>query len=259
MKIERFKKDKNNLYKVYFEDDLEVSLYDDVIVKYNLLVNKEMDKKKFDEIIKYNDLLNGYYKSIKYINKKLRTELEIEKYLKKLDIKQSNINKIIELLKKDGYLNNEIYIKAYISDQYNLTNNGLLKIKKDLINLGFEEKDFNEVLNNFNWNYKIDKIIDKKLKINNKLSTNALKSKILNDIIKLGYQKEDVVDKLENINFNDDTANLKRELLKIKNKYSKKLNGYELEYKIINYLFKKGYNIEDIKRCLNEDEISKNE
>ena len=255
MKIEKFKKDKNNIYKVYFEDDLEVSLYDDVIVKYNLLVNKEMDKKKFDKIIKYNDLLNGYYKSIKYINKKLRTELEIEKYLKKLEIKQNNINKIIELLKKDGYLNKEIYIKSYISDQYNLTNNGPLKITKDLINLGFNEFDFIYILNKYEWESRIDKIIEKKLKINNKLSTNALKTKIINEIIKLGYEKNDIISKLDNINFKDDYDNLKRELIKIKNKYSKKLSGNELEYKVINYLYKKGYNIDDIKRCLNEDEI----
>ena len=35
-----FKKDKSNLYKVIFEDGVEVSLYDDVIIKYNLGRNK---------------------------------------------------------------------------------------------------------------------------------------------------------------------------------------------------------------------------
>ena len=87
MKIIKFKKDKNNIYKIYFDDDVVISLYDDVIVKYNLLVNKEMDINKFNEIVQYNSFLDGYYKSIKYINKKMRTELEIRKYLIKLDIK----------------------------------------------------------------------------------------------------------------------------------------------------------------------------
>ena len=151
MKIDKFKKDKSNLYKVIFEDGVEVSLYDDVIIKYNLLVNKEMDKKLFDEIIKYNDFLEGYYKSIKYINKKLRTELEIEKYLKKLEISYDNINDIIDLLYKDGYLNKEMYIKAYINDQYNLTNNGPLKVKKDLIGLGYEENVIINSLQNYEW------------------------------------------------------------------------------------------------------------
>lgn len=253
MKIEKFKKDKSNLYKVFFDDDIEVSLYDDVIVKYNLLVNKEMDKKKFDEIIKYNNFLEGYYKSIKYINKKLRTEKEIEKYLKKIEISNNNISNIIDLLYKDGYLNKEMYVKAYVSDQFNLTSNGPFKVKNDLINLGYEEKDFNDVLNSFNWTGRIEKIVLKKIKINHKLSNNALKTKILNDIIKLGYLKEDIVFILEKQELGEDTFNLKKELIKIKNKYSRKLTGSELEYKVINYLYKKGFDIDDIKRCYNEE------
>lgn len=253
MKIEKFKKDKGNTYKVYFEDDVTISLYDDVIVKYNLLVNKEMDKKKFDEIVKYNDFLDGYYKSIKYINKKLRTELEIEKYLKKFDISSYNIKKIIDLLYNDGYLNKELYVKAYINDQYNLTMNGPLKIKKNLINLGYEDKYLDKYLENYDWCLRIEKIINKKVKLNHKLSNNALKTKLLNDIIKMGYPKEDIVYFLEKIEFGNDEEYLKKELYKIKNKYSKKYEGNELEYKVINYLYKKGFNLEDIKRCYDED------
>lgn len=253
MKIEKFKKDKSNLYKVYFDDGAEVSLYDDVIIKYNLLVNKEMDKNKFDEIVKYNDFLDGYYKSIKYINKKLRTELEVKKYLEKLEINSKNIDSIIELLKNDGYLNRELYVKAFISDQYNLTNNGPLKVQKELIKLGYEDIEILDVINNYDWISRIEKIVLKKIKINNKLSNNALKIKVLNDVIKLGYLKEDIVIILDKCILSDDIDNLKRELLKIKNKYSRKYNGSELEYKVINYLYNKGFNIEDIKRCYNED------
>ncbi len=108
MEIIKFKKDKGNTYKIYFNDGNIISLYDDVIVKYNLLVNKSMDNRLFNEITKYNDFLNGYYKSIKYINKKMRSELEIEKYLIKLDIKKKEIDEIIKLLYKDGYLNRDM-------------------------------------------------------------------------------------------------------------------------------------------------------
>lgn len=253
MRIEKFKKDKGNTYKVYFEDDQVISLYDDVIVKYNLLVNKEMDKSGFNEIVKYNDFLDGYYKAIKYINKKLRTELEIDKYLKKLGIGSNNISRIIELLYKDGYLNKEMYVKAYISDQYNLTLNGPLKVKKDLISLGYEENEIIEFLNNYEWKSRIGKIVNKKIKLNHKLSNNALKIKILNDIIKMGYIKEDIISCLDKIDLSDDIDIIKKELFKIKNKYSKKYVGNELEYRVINYLYKKGFNMEDIKRCYYED------
>lgn len=252
MEIEKFKKDKNNTYKIYFENGEEILLFDDVIVKYNLLVNKEMNKKKYDEIVKYNNFLDGYYKSIKYINKKLRTELEIEKYLKKQEISSNKIKEIIELLKKDGYLNKDLYLKAYISDQINLTSNGPLKIKKDLINLGYVEDEVKYFID-YDWSNRIEKLVLKKIKINHKLSNNALKTKILNDIMKLGYFKEDIINVLDYIILEDDSEVLKKELIKVKNKYSKKYSDSELEMKIISYLYKKGFNIEDIKRCYNEN------
>ena len=253
MKIEKFKKEKFNIYSVLFDDGISIKLYDDVIIKYNLLVNKEMDDKLFDEIVKYNDFLSGYYKSIKYINKKLRTELEINKYLKKIGVTESNIDKIIELLYNDGYLNKEMYLKAYISDQYNLTNNGPLKIKKDLVNLGYDEVDIELFLNNYDWVSRIEKIINKKVKVNKCISNNSLKNKIISDIINLGYLKEDILFYLDKYEFKSDYDNLTRDLIKIKNKYSNKYNGYDLENKVIGYLFKKGYNLDDIKRCYNEN------
>ena len=252
MEIIKYKKDKGNTYKVYVDDEI-VILYDDVIIKYNLLCNKNIDSKLFDEIKEYNLFLDGYYKAIKYINKKMRTELEIKKYLNKLCIKDSDIDKIIKLLYKDGYLNKEIYMKAYINDQYNLSNNGPLKVKKDLISLGYNEFEIKDYIDSLEWKLKIEKIINKKLKINNKLSNNALKTKVLNDIIKLGYEKENILYYLNSIELSSDSDNLLKEYNKIYTKYCNKYSGNELEYKTINYLYKKGFNIEDIKRCIDEN------
>ena len=253
MEIIKFKKDKNNTYKIYFDDENVISLYDDVIVKYNLLVNKVMDTNKFNEIIKYNDFLDGYYKSIKYINKKLRTELEIEKYLIKLNINKKDIDKIIKLLYEDGYLNKELYYKAYINDKYNLSNDGPYKIKNELEKLGYKDEEFVNYLFNLEWKIKLSNIIYKRIKINHKLSNDMLKNKIVNDLVKLGYDKDSILEILDKSILESDIDILKKELHKIKNKYSNKYNGNELEFKIISYLYKKGFQIEDIKRCLDEN------
>ena len=253
MEINKFKKDKGNTYKVYFDDGNIISLYDDVIVKYNLLCDKIMDNSKFNEITNYNDFLDGYYKSIKYINKKLRTELEIEKYLTKLEIKKTDINKIIKLLYKDGYLNREIYYKAYINDKYNLSNDGPYKIKKDLEKLGYNDEEFVDYLCSLDWKNKLNNIIDKRIKINHKLSNNMLKNKLVNDLLKLGYDKNSILEISDKNILDSDINILKKELSKIKNKYINKYSGNELEFKIISYLYKKGFQIEDIKRCVDED------
>ena len=78
MKIGKYTKLKDNRYSVKI-DDITVKLYDDVIVKYELLRTKDIDEKLFKEITEYNDKLEAYYKSLKYITRKLRTEKEIYK------------------------------------------------------------------------------------------------------------------------------------------------------------------------------------
>ena len=252
MVIKKFKKDKANTYKLYFDDDSNISLYDDVIIKYNLLSNKVLDEKLLNEIINYNDFLNGYYLSIKSINKKLKSKIEIEKYLNKLNIKKSDIDKIIKLLYKNGYLNDFNYIKAFINDKYNLSNDGPEKIIKNLEILGFNKQDFIDYLNSLDWFIKLDSIINKKIKLNHNLSNNALKNKLLYDLTRQGYLKNDIIDILSTKDLNDDEI-LKKEYKKVYNRYSKKYQDKELQFKIIKYLISKGFNIEDIKMVSYED------
>ena len=65
MKIEKYTKLKDNRYIVKI-DDLDIKLYDDVIVKYELLRLKKIDDKLFKEIVSYNNKLEAYYKKVTY-------------------------------------------------------------------------------------------------------------------------------------------------------------------------------------------------
>ena len=79
MKIIKFSKLKDNRYNVVLENDEVLKLYDDVIIKYDLVRTKLIDDSLLDELVKYNDSLEAYYNAVKYITKKLRCELELKK------------------------------------------------------------------------------------------------------------------------------------------------------------------------------------
>ena len=242
MKIEKFIKDKNNKYKVIIDND-DYLLYDDVIIKYNLLSKKEIDKKSLDEILNYNEELLSYYESIKYINRKLRSELEIREYLKKKNINNDTINKTVELLYKNNFLNQEMYLKAYINDKINLSNDGPLKIKKELNKLGFNDEEIDSKLDNILndvWLDRIDDIISKKIKSNNKYSNYILKNKILIYMLNLGYFKEDILSILNKYDIIDKDIYIK-EKDKAYNELSKKYSGYELDQKVKERLYRKGF------------------
>lgn len=251
MEIKKFKKLKNNIYELELDNGSLVKLYDDVIVKYSLLINKKIDSKLLDEITKYNTSLDAYYLSLKYISKKLRCEKEIEKYLTKLEFNKDVIDKTISKLNKEGYLKHNIYIKSYINDIYNFNNYGPDKIIFNLRELGFNLNEIEPYLEDKDFRSKAIKIIDKKVKANHKLSNYMLKQNISNYLINLGYPKDIFYDYLNNIKINNKDILVKEASNYIK-KYSKKYENKELLYFVKDKLYKKGYNSVEIDEVLNE-------
>lgn len=252
MKIIKYVKLKNNSYNVYI-DDFSVKLYDDVIVKYELLRKKEIDKDSYEKIINDNNMLEAYYLSLKYLTKKMHCEKELFLYLKdKYDKKI--IFDTINRLKKENYLNDDVYARCYINDQLLLSCLGPNKIIKNLIGLNCDEdkvKEYVSDINNEVWFDRIEKIIKKKLKSNRSYGVNKLKDKIIYDLENLGYYKWMIDEVLNEISFDDTDNILKKEYTKLYNKYMKKCDGKELEYKIISSLLNKGFEYDKIKKILN--------
>lgn len=251
MEILKYTKLKDNRYEVLI-DGIKVKLYDDVIVKYELLRMKEIDDELFAEITKYNDKLDAYYKSLKYITKKLRTEKEIEEYLKK-DCTKKTIDETIDRLKENGYLNKELYLKCYLDDQVNLSSIGPNKIKDNLIKLGFKEEEIKDKIDSISddvWLNKIRKNVKKMINNNRTLSSNKLKEKILYNLSLMGFYKWMIEEVIAESEFKNTDSILKKEYEKAKVKLSKKYEGYELETRILAKLVAKGFYYDDVKNIL---------
>ena len=254
MKILKYTKLKSNQYKLLLDNDLEIKLYDDVIVKYDLIRNKELDDKKLEEITNYNNELEAYYKAIKFITTRLRTEKEIYKKLSN-DYDNKIINKTIKKLKEEKYLNNDIYLKCYVDDQVLLNNIGPNKIKDNLLKLGLYEEDINNYLEGISrevWIEKLEKIINKKIKSNHSYSINKLKEKLLYDLSREGFYKNMIEEVIDKSTFNNDNNLLEKEYDKLYNKLSKKYESKELEYQIKNKLLQKGFYYDDISNLIQE-------
>ncbi len=254
MKILKYKKISKGRYKVTFDTN-ELILYEDVIIKNNLLVTKDITLSLLEKVIEENKYYEVYNVALSYIEIKMRARSELETYLEKKGFDKVLIADVIDTLEIEGYLNKEKYIEAYINDKVNLTGVGPYKIKRNLLDLGLPENLIDEYLDTIEyttWKEKLQKIIDKKVNLMKNKSTNMLKNKLKIDLFNLGYQSELIDELLSNINKNDKTS-LEKEYAKIYNKYSKKYTGLTLNTQIKNYLYRKGYNIDDINIILNEN------
>ncbi len=249
MKIEKFIKIKKNQYKLFLENKRTITLYDEVILKYDLLLSKEI--KDIDKLLEENKYYECYDISLKYISKRIRTKKELIHYLKEYD--KDIVEKIIIRLEKENYLNENVYISSYIHDEITLKITGKDKIIKDLLTLGLQEENILKEINKLDDDIFIDKInnyIKKKLNVNKSISKKMFINKITLDLINKGFNRNDIMNCLENISFKEDNSILEKEYHKLYKKYSNKYDENKLNSVIQNKLYQKGYELDKIRKVM---------
>ncbi len=242
MKILKYKKLTGGKYKVTL-DTMDLMLYEEVILKYNLLITKEIDPLEIEKISNDNLFYEIYYDAIKSINSRIKSIYDIRMFLKKKEYPIDVIESVIDKLLKQGYLNDLIYTKSFINNQIVTTNNGPNKIRKELLDHKVDEKIIYGELESFTTDLqleKIEKLVNRFYKSNRTRGGFVLKKKITNDLIKYGYDIELIDKVISKFDFTNDKDIAKKEYEKLYRKLSKKYNGVELERKIKEKMYMKG-------------------
>lgn len=251
MKILKWIKSKKNTYILEMSNKSTITLYDDIVLKYNLLLRKEIKDQELSEIIKANQDLKSYYESLNYLNKKMRSQKEVENFLKKKEYSDEVILKTINRLKKEGYINDELVEESFIHDMLTLTLNGPLKIKAGLEKLGINRTEEISKIPEEIWIERINKLIAKKESLLKENSITVAKQKLSNYLYLNGYEKELFNPILNNIKMEENLENLQKEKDKILKKLASKYQGKELNYRLRMKLYQKGYKMEDIEKIIN--------
>ena len=204
MKIEKYKKLKDDKYRLTFDNGTVLDIYEDVILKNNLLYKKQIDINFLNNIENDNNYYNAYNIALKYISIRLRSVNEIEVYLKKKGISMEVIESTIERLEYNKILNDDIFAQAFIKDKLNFTSMGKYKLVNELSKLKVSNDIINKYISEIDddvWYTRMEKLINKYLKSNRKYSGNILKNKVYTYLVNLGYEKNMVINILNNYEF----------------------------------------------------------
>lgn len=248
MNVIRYKKTGNNKYKVVLDNNIELTLYEDVILKFELLLNKKINDKDLIKIKELNSYYDAYYCAIKSLNSKFKSIYDTKEYLLNKEYSKEIVDDVIDKLIEQGYLNDSSYARSFINNQIITTNRGPYKIISELNKHHISNDIISEEISLFDEDIqkeKINKIINKSIKSNKNRGGVILKNKIINDLSNLGYSIDIINKEIDNYKFGVNKEIREREYNKIYNKLSKKYSGEELDYKVREKLYLRGLYYED--------------
>lgn len=242
IKINKIKKI-NNLYQVFFSNELTLLVDENHLFEYSLYLNTEI-RAEVIEILKnkqeYFQVLDRALQKVNqraYTIKQLRDRLLLENY--DLD----NVNIVINELIVAKILNDDLYYEDYVNFKTQ-QGYGPLYIKNKLHLLGIDR----EVYFSSEQQLKILKNKASKLKLNKDIALikKSFKSKMKNQ----GFDVTIIDEVLADLIYEKDDTYLKKDYEKFFNKYYNKYDEKQLFYVIKRKLLEKGYEIEDIELIL---------
>ncbi len=205
--IKQTTKNKSQMYEI-FVDGESLGLYHiETIIKHSIKVGMEVDVAVLDNALKESTTLVAMEKVLNYISKSMKTQKDIEKYLKGKGYGDDIIESVIAKLREYNYINDEIYAKYFIASKSKKEGNK--KIKFDLKNKGLDEKVIAEMLSENAEDLDVIKnLADKYLK--NKVKDFKTKTKLFAFLASKGFEYENINSVLRQYDFsgnNEDAFN----------------------------------------------------
>ncbi|HAX74001.1 MAG TPA: RecX family transcriptional regulator [Firmicutes bacterium] len=232
-------------------------VHEELILKYRLVVGKEISEMTLQEIKAKLDYGRAYQYALNVISRRTISISEMEKKLELKDYDQVIVDETILKLIEVGLLNDSLYCQQYVSTMMNSGKKGPQLIYKELQNKGIKEMDIKEALSKYSYELQIEKatkIVQALNKSNTKYGFHFLKQKIYQSLMIKGFST-DVIDVAISTLSDDETDEnhdiLKKEMEKLLRKHAK-LESYQKRMKVTQTLARKGFSFDDISALYNE-------
>lgn len=248
MKILKYKKMRNGQYEIQLESGRSLQLYEEVILKWELLLKKDIDEEELNHILLSNQEYDVYYVALKSLKSRFKSVKDLRSLLLKKEYPQTDVEKAIQKLISQGYLDDRSFAKAYINTQMVTTSKGPKKLERELLDKGVLPAIILEELVVFTKEeqlLRVEKIASRLIKSNRSRGGGVLRRKITYDLQNLGYDVSIIDTVFSHLDFGDTKEIAKKEADKLYRRLSRKYSGKELEYKIKEKLYQKGLYYED--------------
>ncbi len=148
MQITEIKKiGRGDRYSIFIDSVFDGTLEAEILVKHKLKTGDEIDEEQWRQIKLENGKLSAFSRAVGYIEKSLKTQKQLQTYLKEKGFLQESIDDAVQKLKEYGYIDDKVYAENYIKTYKD--KKGKIKLKFDLLSKGVAADVIEEALQEF--------------------------------------------------------------------------------------------------------------
>lgn len=146
-KIEQCKRNKERV-NIYIDEEFAFAIYTELVYRFGLKVNDEVDRDKLIEIAEIENLSKCKDSALKTIERSYKTEKEIRDKLLSKEFDETTVEKTISFLKEYAFIDDLKFTKMYVKDR--IRNQGRKKIKYALTQKGVNKYLIDQVFESLN-------------------------------------------------------------------------------------------------------------
>ena len=135
---------KGERYSIFLDGSFNCALEAEILVREKLKEGQEVSQRQWDRIRLENGNLACFSRSLSYLEKGLRTQKQLQDYLKEKGYPDQSITQAIEKLSEYGYIDDAAFAESYIRTYK--SRKGARKLKFELLSKGVSSEIAEEKL-----------------------------------------------------------------------------------------------------------------
>ena len=256
-------------YNIFFDhkdhEQYAFSVSEEVLIQFDLRKGKELSQAEIERIFYHEEVQKAYRRAIYYLSYRMRSEKEVNDYLKEHGFAEDIIHKVIARLREQNYLNDQEFAKAYVHTQINTSDKGPRIIQSTLREKGIKMNLIEEVLPLFTYDLqlkKAKKLCVKQISKKKSISKMQLEQNLKAMLTRKGYgpdvSSEAIRRSMDSIDQRKDVEAIIVQGEKAWRKYHDKPFA-ERKLKVKQFLYRKGFSLEHIEEFLQNKTASEDD
>ena len=146
--ITKIEQQKNNEDRVniYVNGEFFTAIFKELVFTFNLKKGDEIDEDNLKSILSDEMYLKAKNKALNILSKADQSEKKIREKLS-TDFEENTIDKVIEFLKRNNFINDNLLAQKIVNTNLNLNKCGKNRIKQNLYNKGIDSSTINKAIN----------------------------------------------------------------------------------------------------------------